>query len=194
MINALILAGGFSKRMGQDKALINYHGVPQVEYLSKLCKDCGLNPFISIRADQSEQLIFKNFEQVIDSKDFTDKPGGPLAAILSAMKMYPNQSWLILACDLPYIDKQALEFLIAHRNENKMATAFISTYDSLPEPLCAIWEAKSFAGIIELVNKGIKCPRKVLLNLAIEQITQSNPKWLDNINTPEELSDITKNL
>ncbi len=111
---------------------------------------------------------------------------GPLGGILSAMKEYPDADWLVLACDLPFITDETIQTLLDMRDPQKTATAFISTQDALPEPLCAIWEGHAYDSILKLFNEGIHCPRKVLIKSNTHLLKQNNPHWLDNINTPEE--------
>ncbi|MDO8674931.1 MAG: NTP transferase domain-containing protein [Candidatus Omnitrophota bacterium] len=206
----LILAGGRSRRMGQDKALMSYHGKPQVEYVRDLLKEFCAEIFISGRSKQG--LSFPNAsvgnpEHTVSGppiKTFggdnfiEDMPSfaeaGPLTGILSAMTAYPGVSWLVMACDLPFADEKTLRYLIKHRDPAKAATAFISTHDGLPEPLCAIWEAGGYEHFISIFKQGARCPRKTLAGSDTHLITQQNPRWLDNVNTPEEYRQALRNL
>jgi molybdopterin-guanine dinucleotide biosynthesis protein A len=183
----LILAGGFSKRMGQDKALMMYHGKPQIEYVRDLLQRHCNQVFLSKRTSQP---TYKDLAAIDDDEEFTNI--GPLGGILSAMKSYPNGSWLIMACDLPFVTEETLKELIKNRNVTKVATAFKSTHDGLPEPLCAIWEKESYLKILEFQKKGILCPRKFLINSDTQLLEQKNPKWLDNINNPQEYQEAVK--
>ena len=51
--------------------------------------------------------------------------------------------WLVLACDLPFLDAETLRHLLRSRVVARAATAYRSSYDGLPEPLCAIWEPRT---------------------------------------------------
>ena len=180
-IFGLILAGGYSRRMGQDKALLEFHGKPQIEYVFDLLQKFCSKVFLSKRKDQSGH---KHITGINDSPEFAGH--GPLGGILSAMKEYPDANWLVVACDLPFITTDTIQTLLAIRDPQKTATAFISTQDDLPEPLCAIWQGHAFHSILKLFNEGIHCPRKVLIKSNTHLIKQTNPHWLDNINTPQE--------
>ena len=190
-IYGLVLTGGKSTRMKQDKASLEYHGKKQsvaaFELLSSLCEKV----FISNRKDQANDDGQKNFLQIHDLPIYEGI--GPMAGILSAMTQYPGVAWLILACDLPFVDKKTLEYLIKHRNPQKVATAFISTADNLPEPLCAIYEPHSQDLAITFFNTGKTCPRKFLINSDVELLKQPDPKALINVNTPQEYENIKKN-
>lgn len=179
----LILAGGHSKRMGQDKALLSYHGKPQVEYARDLLEGVCGKVFVSIKDLSFPKASIGN-PVIKDMPPFTD--AGPLGGILSAMTAHPGVSWLVMACDLPFVTKETLQYLLKNRDLTKFATAFISTSDGLPEPLCAIWEAGGYEHFLELYQQGLRCPRKTLLKSDTHLLTQQNPRWLDNVNTPEE--------
>ncbi|MDE2028258.1 MAG: NTP transferase domain-containing protein [Candidatus Omnitrophica bacterium] len=183
----LILAGGYSKRMGHDKALLEFHGKPQVEFIHELLQQYCAGVFLSKRADQKP---YKGLPFINDDPAFAGQ--GPLGGILSTMKEYPGCGWLVVACDLPLINNEALQVLIDGRVSAKTATAFISTYDGLPEPLCAIWEGQAYGAILRLFKEGLRCPRKVLIQSDICLLKQNDPHWLDNINTPQEYEGFKK--
>ncbi len=119
-INALILVGGKSSRMGQDKSHINYHGKPQWAFLSEMLSKSihnnltkantefaeGLTVFISCRQEQAS--AFGDSQIIVDT--FTDL--GPYGAILSAFRENPNTAWLVIACDLPLLDAATIQRLI----------------------------------------------------------------------------------
>jgi molybdenum cofactor guanylyltransferase len=183
----LILAGGYSRRMGQDKALLEIHGKPQIEHVCELLQKHCEKVFLSKRTDQK---AYKHLAWINDAPEFAKH--GPLSGILSAMKEYPQANWLVIACDLPFITDETIQTLIRLRDPSKTATAFISAQDDLPEPLCAIWEAHAYLSILKLFNDGIHCPRKILIKSDTRLIKQNDPHWLDNINTPEQYEVIKK--
>ncbi len=180
-IHGLILAGGFSKRMGQDKALLDFHGKPQIEYVHELLGRHCSKVFLSKRSDQQS---YKSILTIDDAPAFSNI--GPLGGILSAMQAHPDAAWLVMACDLPFVNDATIKALIAARTSDKFATAFISTNDGLPEPLCSIWEVHSYPIILKLLEEGIRCPRKMLIKNDTQLIVQADPRWLDNVNTPQE--------
>jgi molybdopterin-guanine dinucleotide biosynthesis protein A len=178
----LVLAGGRSTRMGQDKSLINYHGKAQREYLADLLSQWCSKTYISCRTDQVED-IGGLYTPLADT--FLDL--GPYGAILSAFRKHPDSAWLVIACDLPHLDEATLEQLVAQRNPSKVATTFQSPFDQFPEPLITIWEPKSYPLLLQFMAQGYTCPRKVLLNTEIELLQAENQRALENVNQPEEL-------
>ena len=181
-LNALILAGGKSQRMGKDKAQINYHGSPQQEHLLKLTKNFVDKTYLSIRQDQ------ENTDQNVIKDGFVGL--GPYGAILSAFKEQPDSAWLVIACDLPYIDEAAISYLINNRDPSKVATAFHNPETGFPDPLFTIWEPKAYMIMFQFLAQGFSCPRKVLINANVAEIELGDKKWITNVNTPEDFEKV----
>lgn len=179
----LLLTGGKSRRMGQDKALLDRRGRSQLAFVIELLEKVTERQFVSTRPDQVDDPERNRFEQIVDQYDDL----GPMAGILSALGTHSGVDWLVLACDLPNLDEETLACLVSRRSMEKPFTAFRSSYDDLPEPLCAIYRAESLAIVRNFVDQGVICPRKMLIRSDTEILAQPNPSALDNINTPDDL-------
>ncbi len=95
---------------------------------------------------------------------------------------------LVLACDLPNIDETTIRFLLENKSADHPFSAYTSSSDGLPEPLCAYYAAGTSSIIKAFIDDGIICPRKVLIRSDTHLLHQPNPAALDNINTPEDLA------
>jgi molybdopterin-guanine dinucleotide biosynthesis protein A len=179
----LILAGGKSRRLGSDKALLVRDGRSQLAYLVDLMADCVDEVFVSTRADQADDSERSQYQQIVDR--YTDM--GPVAGILSALESHPDADWLVLACDLPNISSKTLQHLLEQRDGDQPFTAYISSHDRLPEPLCAVYHAGCATIINQFVDDGIHCPRKILMRSNTRLLEQLDPRSLDNVNTPDDL-------
>ncbi|AQX03068.1 NTP transferase domain-containing protein [Elizabethkingia anophelis] len=180
-INGLVLAGGKSTRMGTAKDLMNWHGKEQRYFAADLLTPFCDEVFISCRQDQLE-----NFDTSYNALTDTFLNMGPFGGILSALRSQRDKAWLVVACDLPLLDKNSLSFLTASRNSEKVATTYESPFDGLPEPLITIWEPKSYPLLLNFLGIGNTCPRKVLINSDTLIIKPQNPDALMNVNTPED--------
>lgn len=174
----LVLAGGHSQRMGEDKGLINYHGKPQRDHVVDLISHYCKNTYLSCRPDQAEAVA----NPLPDT--FTGL--GPFGGILSAFRQHPDAAWLVAACDLPLLDDAVLSQLVGYRSTSKIATAFNSPATEFPEPLITIWEPRAYPTLLQFLAQGYSCPRKVLINSDIELLDAENPEALKNVNSPEE--------
>ena len=178
----LLLAGGSSSRMRSDKAALAYGARPQLaEAFDLLARHVG-KAFVSVRADQAAEPLRARYPQVVDG----DVGRGPIAGIIAAQARHPEAAWLVLACDLPFLDDATLASLIARRDASRLATAFASRHDGLAEPLCAIYEPASRPAILAHVAGGRDCPRKFLVDHDVLLLDPVSPAALDNANTPED--------
>jgi molybdopterin-guanine dinucleotide biosynthesis protein A len=179
----LVLAGGESRRMGQDKALLDNNGRSQLAFVVDLLGAVVDKVFISTRSDQAADKERARYEQIIDRFDNS----GPVAGILSALEEHPDVDWLVVACDLPNIDEQTIRYLLDRRSDTQPFTAFTSSHDGLPEPLCAVYR-KGCKNIVQtFVDDGMICPRKILIRSDTCLLEQPNAAALDNVNTPDDL-------
>lgn len=182
-VYGLVLAGGESRRMGQDKALLVREGQSQLSRLASLLERVTDRVFVSTRREQQGESERNRFQQIVDRYENM----GPIAGILSALETHADVDWLVVACDLPNVDEATLQFLLENRSAQQPFTAFRSSYDELPEPLCALYRAGSDRVIHQFIDDGIVCPRKVLIRSDTLLLQQPNPESLDNINTPDDL-------
>lgn len=180
-LNGLVLAGGKSLRMGKAKDLLHWHGKEQRYFAADLLAPFCDEVFISCRQDQLEHFD-PNYNALTDT--FLNM--GPFGGILSALRAQRDKAWLVVACDLPLLDKKSLEFLLQSRKPEKVATTYESPFDGLPEPLITIWEPKSYPLLLNFLGIGNTCPRKVLINSDTLMLKPDNPDALMNVNTPED--------
>ncbi len=180
-VHGLVLVGGRSSRMRVDKASLAYHGKPQTEHCLELLDAHCSRSFLSCRADQADQNGFKGLPQIHD----TFMGMGPLGGILSALQTHRDAAWLVVACDLPFLDAATLAALMRGRDPFKIATAFAGPQDGLPEPLCAVYEPASYPRMLQFAGQGIHCPRKVILNSSSRILAAPDLRSLLNANDPD---------
>ncbi len=177
-VKGLVLAGGKSRRMGHDKALIKYRGRPQIEIAYDMAAILCKEVFVSCRSDQNYGLptLHDRIHEM-----------GPLGGILSALMHDPAAAWLVLACDLPHLQLDLLQKLIASRNIFLPATAYASTSDGKPEPLCAIWEPECRGLLFKALSVDMKCPRRILMDMNLPLLLQPREEDLHNCNHPKDV-------
>lgn len=184
-LNGLVLCGGKSERMGQDKSFLQYvPGKSQLERTNELLESICDQIFVSARPEQVKaNSAYQEFPLLFDS--FLGL--GPLSGIFSALKQDPQAAWLVVAIDLPFLSQEGIRNLICYRRGFAHATAFRSTCQTRIEPLCAIYEPKSFPAMLSMLGIGFNCPTKMLRNMRVQELVQSDSsQLLANANTPEE--------
>jgi molybdenum cofactor guanylyltransferase len=189
-VYGLILAGGASSRMHRDKAALQYRGKSQLDRAFELAGRHVARVFVSVRADQTADPTRAQRPMIVDSV----AGQGPIVGIRSALAAFPGVAWLVLACDLPFLSDAALSQLLQERDATALATAFRSTHDGLPEPLCALWEPAAGAALASYQDEGGRCPRKFLIRHAVPLLEPRDRRALDNVNTPEEYAEARASL
>ncbi len=178
----LVLTGGKSSRMGIDKSTIEYHGMPQRDYLISLLKEVCDDVFLSVHTNE-DAIALNNIKTIVDKNHYL----GPFNGLYSAHIKHPNVAWLVVACDLPFLDSKALQHLKNNRNNQKSATAYCKKGSEFPEPLCAIWESNSFKKVEAFFTKGEGAsPTKLLQTIDFECVYPIDDSILMNVNTLEE--------
>ena len=184
-ICGLVLAGGRSRRFGNDKAAL------EIDHESLLSRTVGVlqavidTVFVSIRADQIDDRLRSQFQLVIDQDDSL----GPASGIIAAHESRPDAAWLVVACDMPLLNPDAVRYLIKARTGRRAATAYRSPDDGLPEPLCAIYEPDTLARFQHQAHagKGLS-PRGLLAHADVELVDPQQKGLLSNVNTVDDLA------
>ena len=180
-LQALILAGGASSRMGTAKDRIVYRdGQTELERLHQLCLSCGVPAFVSISGARTGDP----FPAPVITDRFLGL--GPAGAIASAFLAQPDVAWLVLACDLPLLDRTTLDRLIEARDPVRTATALQGPGREWPEPLVAIYEPRAYPRLLQFLGLGYSCPRKLLINSPVKVVELEDATPLTNANTPDE--------
>lgn len=181
----LVLAGGRSSRMGTDKAALIH---PDGRTLGRRCHDllaeagCEIVA-VSLRHDQEIPAGLEGPEIVRDPEGASC---GPMAGIVSGMRLHPGADWLIVACDLPRLDLETLRHLIDSKRPDEKFLAYRSEFDDLPEPLCTLYSSASLAIMEQAQADDFRCPRKILIRNACRLLEPVTARALDNANTPED--------
>jgi len=182
-IKGLVLTGGKSTRMGKDKSLLEYHGKPQKEFLKELLETLEFQTYYSVQKNNGRaNEIHDTFLQI-----------GPFGGICSAFQKDPNSAWIVLATDLPFVNKDLIKKLIERRNPSKSATTVKGKSKQFPEPLITIYEPKAYPILLQYLAQGYSCPRKMLINSEVE-IIEVEDSLIRNINTPQEYEAIKGEL
>ena len=101
-----VLIGGGSARMGQTKSLLRYQEQTFVELVIKVLNE------------RTEQVVLLGEGQTPEVPPETvrlpDAPGltGPLAGILAALRWQRDACWIVVACDLPLLRVEAIDWLL----------------------------------------------------------------------------------
>lgn len=189
-IEAFILAGGASSRMGREKALVELAGEPLALRLANLA------------GPLAEQVTLvgppQSFVELPLRVLADDVPGlGPLGGIATALRV-SRQDWnLVLGCDLPFLTAEWLQYLIARAASCPAEAVLPEGERGHFEPLCAMYRGAARAVIGAALARGVRKVTDGLAGLRIETLPASEWKRFDsagllfkNMNTPEDYEEV----
>ena len=178
-VSGVVLAGGLSTRFGSDKAAFELGGASMLQRAAGVLESCLDDVWVSVRADQASDALRSRYRCLFDRFG-----GGPAAGLEAAHCRAPENAWLAIACDQPGLGVAEIRRLLAERDPSAAATAYCDPETSAPEPLCAIYEPATLAGLAKKTATGAgPSPRDYLRGVALKLI----PLEITNINSQEDL-------
>lgn len=190
--SGIILAGGRSKRMGTDKALLPfpdpYAHRSFLEQLIHVLEYCCSEVFIVARdQEQASQYAHAGAEIVLD----TIPGGGPLIGLASGLQAIPTEYALLVAVDMPFVTSQLLAFMILHYQEGIMLVPLVNSH---PQVTLAIYPRSILPIIEDLIRQSRRDLRSLLDVVPVSYIDGEELRLVDpqlrsfvRVNTPEEL-------
>lgn len=179
-ITGVILAGGRSSRMGQDKGLVEINGLPLFAYIG-----IKLEPQVSkvwVSCNQNQQRYAARYPVVADTiADFAGPLSGMLAALIAS-----ETAWIAcVPCDVPSFPDDLVERLWANKGQ---AAAVYAADPKRPHPALCLLNKSLIPQLQSYLEKG---ERKVMLffaqcNAAVAVF--DNPDNFANLNTPDDVA------
>jgi len=192
--SAIILAGGFSKRFGRDKGLIELAGKPLITHvLDRVSK--VVNETLIVVSSEDQRDAFTTLARS-KTKVVTDKYSlrSPVVGALTGFEKALGEYSLLLPCDTPFVSKEISSLLLdLCVGRSAVIPRWPNRYI---EPLHAAYHTKSALNASETAYKEKKLDlRSMIANLrgvryvSTLVLQQIDPKLMTffNVNTPEDL-------
>ncbi|MFT3682074.1 MAG: NTP transferase domain-containing protein [Ferruginibacter sp.] len=189
----IILCGGQSLRMGNDKGLLKQ----DAKYWATIaagkltCFDIPVKFSVNKEQYPVYATVFSPNDLIKDNLSVDAK--GPLLGLLSCHLLYPGEDLFVLACDMLMMDSSIPGLLLKHYKENPGAEAYFFMNEKEPEPLCCIYTAGGLSVILRMLKKGEL--EKFSMKFILDQLTkksialQDNEKiYFSNFNTHADLN------
>ena len=175
----VVLAGGKSFRMGEDKALLEWKGKSLLEFsvdaLKPLCDE------ILIIGDP-EKYGYLGYRVIPDI--FPES--GPVSGIYTALTYAVNENCLVLSCDIPNITSEILQELI---EETDFGNVRIASCGRI-HPLVGMYRKSALDTFKHCLDQGkLKLLDVIeLLETSIHEFSADKKKHFINVNTPSDLN------
>lgn len=190
-ITGIILAGGESKRMGENKALLKFGGLTVIEIiLSKLQKFFGDILIITNTPESFEELGIEIFEDIY--------PGfGPLSGIHSGLTNSKTEKCFFISCDLPLVTDEMIDFIINYKTDKNIVLYKNGRYN---EKLFGVYSRRCLQLADKLLKESEKDKKTGKQNVSMnsllsicekeiinfEALPFYNPESFLNMNTKDE--------
>lgn len=193
---AVILSGGRSSRMGEDKGLMQNQGLPWVSQLQQKLTGLGMPVYISVNPLQ--QSPYQN--QMPAQKLIVDDPleglNGPLKGMLSAYHTHRQHHILFLPCDMPLLNAPVFDLWLNNFDQYyPQYHVFVSKTAERLQPLCGIYSREGLQMLDQLYRQGKLQNQSMhaiverVLNSYIIDISKGLLPQFKNYNTPEDLKE-----
>jgi molybdopterin-guanine dinucleotide biosynthesis protein A len=184
-LSGLVLAGGASTRMGEDKALLVFEGRPLIQRVAE--RLAGAADPVLVATGRPGRLGSIGLPEVADAA-----PGrGPLGGLVAGLSASPHQLTAVVAVDMPYASPELLAFL-ASLHEDEDAVAPLG--ETGAEPLHAVYSQSALPAMQEALWQRQYGLRRLLSQLRLRQVEASewahlrvDPRFAFNINRPGDL-------
>lgn len=183
----LVVCGGNSSRMGEDKSMIRYHQLPQCLHiyhqLEPFCKE------IWIAGNESQStLIDPAYNFMADSVSFGGH--GPISPLLTAFEKFLGAHFLVIGCDYPMLQNDDIDALVNNRENNFDAVALFDAEENIFDPLLAIYENSFKEKLFENYREQQYSLQKILKAVKTKKVIL--PHKIKSIDTKEEMAEIRR--
>ncbi len=179
---ALILAGGDSSRMGQDKAALLLDGETLLQRVTATMQTSFSQVIVSVRQPRAEVAL----QQVCD----TQADGGPLAGLVAGLGQVETPWMFAVACDMPFIQSDVIARMAELRGEQHAVVPMIGGH---PQPLFAFYSKQALPVMRETLASGEKRVRAVLKQLDVRYVNEVELREYDpqfrsfiDLDTPQD--------
>jgi len=197
----IVLAGGKSKRMGADKALIEWQGKPLLWQIVERFQRAGFSVIVAGGPYERAQRL-KGLPAPVVADLPAHEGFGPLAGIEAGLLSIKTQPPVpcpvshvpligVVACDLPFADPNLLSWLAGQIGD---ADAVVPIVDSEPQPLHAVYARSCLPHLVAQLESQDKSVKSFLRRLKVVWVSEeewqkvADPICLKaHLNEPEDL-------
>ena len=194
-ITAIVLAGGESSRMGQDKALLTIGKNTKNTLLSRTCliaSDCAARVYVVTPWIRRYQTILPQGCQLVKEQLVLDaRSNTPLIGFVQGLQLVRTDWVLLLACDLPQLSSsQVKQWSQALATVLPTEIAFLPRHARGWEPLCGFYRRCCLPLLEAFLAQGGQSFQSWLANHPVRELSVSDRNCLFNCNTPADWESI----
>lgn len=188
-LSGVVLAGGQSRRMGCNKALLELEGQTLIarvlDRLAPLCDELIIST--------NDVELYAGLPARVVPDLIPDR--GALGGIHASLAAMRNDKAIVVACDMPFLSLPLLRYMAVVSSGFDVVVPWV---DGFYEPLHAIYSSRCTEVIARLMSEG---PRRVVdlyRHVRLREVTATDVRLFDaalsfvNVNTPEEWAEVQR--
>ncbi|RPA12615.1 molybdenum cofactor guanylyltransferase [Gordonia sp. OPL2] len=188
-VAGIVLAGGRSRRMGQDKAALDWEGEPMLARVVRVVGE-RCQPVFVVAPEESAAYRSLFGSGGPEARWVTDEaPGtGPLGGLAVGLSRAAEAGarWaFVCATDMPLITPDLIDELL--RGVTESTQAVIATDAHRDHPMAGVYRTDAAAVIADLTASGERRMLAALDALTTHRVAVSDIDWLTNVNAPEDV-------
>lgn len=211
-LSAIVLAGGQSSRMGEDKALIEVGHVPMLLQVCQVAQRCADTVYVVTPWIERYQTLLSNHSDDRSDNRLDDHSidrihliqeqplphetllHGPLVGFAQGLAHVQTEWVLLLACDLPRLDESVLRAWAATLpNANDQIVALLpKNPKGWWEALCGFYRRQCLPDLEAFIRQGGRSFQRWLSQRAVQELPLADQTMLFNCNTPDDVKQLNQ--
>ena len=204
-LSAIVLAGGQSSRMGQDKALVEVGQVPMLLQVCQITQQCADTVYVVTPWTERYQTLLGSLlddrthhTQLIQEHPLPNEMilHGPLVGFAQGLAHVQTEWVLLLACDLPRLEVSVLKAWAAElpKADNQTVALLPQHPQGWWEALCGFYRRRCLPDLEDFIRQGGRSFQRWLSYQSVQELPLANRDMLFNCNTPEDVKRLNREV
>lgn len=184
-VSCAVLVGGYSRRLGCDKALIRLDGITLTERVAT--RLATVSDDVMLVGNRLERFTGAPWRRIADEVEGFAALGGIYSSLLAAR--HPHV--FVAGCDMPFLDTGLVRYLCSLTLGFDVVMPYIR---GLPEPMHAVYSRAAIPAIERLITSGERRILRFFPEVRMRAVPEDRLREIDrelnsffNVNTPEDL-------
>ncbi|MGK7946350.1 MAG: molybdenum cofactor guanylyltransferase [Microcystaceae cyanobacterium] len=188
-LSTIILAGGHSRRMGRDKALLNVGGNPLITKICSIAQTITDQVYVVTPWSDRYRSVIPSDCHII--KEPLREDNSPLTGFLWGLSQIKTDWCLLLACDLPNLTSEVIAQWSCYLPQvPDTAIALLPRHPKGWDPLCGFYRSQCLASGQQFVQQGERSFQGWLQQQSVYPLPVVDKRVLFNCNTPQDLTNL----
>jgi molybdopterin-guanine dinucleotide biosynthesis protein A len=179
-ITGFVLCGGKSSRMGVDKGMMVFQGVPMICHVISALKKCVTRIVVLSNNPDYESFGYAVYTDLV-------KDAGPAGGIMTGLTKTETERNFFVGCDMPFMSPEIIGRIVSHQTS---ADVVVPQRGGQIEPLCGMYMRRCLPVFEHMIASGVLSLHDIINECNVHCIElekcHSTEKVFANVNTTED--------